>query len=363
MPKRRSTTHVETLHGELCIYEWTTKTVHVLNPIAGCVWDMCDGVTTVEEMTAAVGRDLKAPSATAIVERALSQFDRAGLLEPGTLAGIAPLVSRRVLLRRMGIAAAMPVVTSIAAPTPLAAQSGRTQTFNFTGAAQAFTVPAGIGLLQVDVVGASGGGVFPGVGGGGGRVQATLPVTPLETLTIVVGGNGLGGGGFNGGGGGQGPTGDFRGGGASDIRRGPTRLIIAGGGGGGGPLSNGPGGAGGGLAGGSGTGAGTCATGGSGGTQSAGGAGGAGGPGGTAGAPGTSGTGGQGAPPHVVFPVIFSGGSGGGGGYFGGGGGGGGCTDQGGGGGGGGSSFTDPSTTSVVHTQGFGGSPRIILSW
>src|SRR3954469_22283500 len=93
-PKRRSTAHVETLHGELCIYEWTTKTVHALNPAAARVWELCDGSTTIEEMTATARRDLDAPGAAAIVEHALAQFDRAGLLEPGTLTIAAPLLSR-----------------------------------------------------------------------------------------------------------------------------------------------------------------------------------------------------------------------------------------------------------------------------
>ena len=363
LPKRRSTTHVETLHGELCIYEWTTKTVHALNPAAARVWEMCDGVTTIEEMTAAVRRDLNAPGATAIVAHALTQFDRAGLLEPGTLIDVGRLVSRRALLRRIGVAAAIPVVTSIVAPTPLAAQSGNTITFNFTGAAQSFIVPAGITSLGIDAVGASGLGIPNNAGGSGGRVLATLPVAPSETLTIVVGGNGaLGpsGGGFNGGAAGGGPDGRG-GGGASDIRRGSARVIIAGGGGGEGLTPFGNGGSGGGLVGGMGTG--SCG-GGGGGTQSAGGAGGTGGSGGGPGSSGTSGTGGQGGP--VVAPLT-RGGGGGGGGYFGGGGGGT-CTPgpfAAFGGGGGGSSFADPSATGVTMTQGTfaGNPPKVTLTW
>jgi hypothetical protein len=349
LPRRRITTHVETLHGELCIYEWTTKTVHALNPAAARVWEMCDGRTTIEEMSAMIGRGGDVPRATAIVEHALAKFARAGLLEPASLPHVVPVVSRRALLRRIGVAAAIPVVTSIVAPAPLAAQSGNTRQFNFTGTAQSFDVPAGITSLQVDVVGASGIGPagIPGLTpGAGGRVQATLPVTPGETLTIMVGG-----GFFNGAAG--------NGGGASDIRRGSTRLIVAGGGGGtGGPV--GLGGAGGGLVGAAGIGG--CAGGsGGGGTQSAGGAGGVPGPGGVAGSPGTLGDGGPGA--NGLPPSFFAGG-GGGGGYFGGGGGAA-CGDPLGlsGSGGGGSSFTDPSATSVVHTQGYGGLPRIILSW
>src|SRR5262245_4041574 len=135
-PRRRGTAHVETLDGELCIYEWTSNTVHALNPAAARVWEMCDGSTRIEEMTAVVRRDLQSPGATSIVEHALAQFDRAGLLEPGTFTAVGLLVSRRALLRRIGVAAAIPVVTSIVAPTPLAAQSGNTRRFDFTGASQ-----------------------------------------------------------------------------------------------------------------------------------------------------------------------------------------------------------------------------------
>jgi hypothetical protein len=346
-PQRRRTTHIETLHGELCIYEWTTKTVHALNPAAARVWEMCDGTTTVAEMVAAMQRDESTVHAELIVWHALRQFDRAGLLEPGTLAGVRPVVSRRALLRRLGAVAAIPVVTSIVAPTPLAAQSSRSMTFDFTGAAQFFTVPSGITSLHVDVQGARGSG-RTALKPWGGRVQAILPVSPGELLTIVVGGSGFNGG-FNGGGK-AGANGVGTGGGASDIRRGATRVIVAGGSGGSGfeaLLGFGPvGGTGGGLVAGAG-GGGTCGGNGGGGTQSAGGPGGVGNSGGASGFAGVLGSGGNGAD----APADQNGGNGGGGGYYGGGGGGacGGASS--GGAGGGGSSFTDPSATSVVHTQ------------
>jgi hypothetical protein len=76
--------------------------------------------------------------------------------------------------------------------------------FAYTGAAQTWTVPAGVTSATFDVFGAQG-----GDGGKGGEVKATLPVTPGETLQIVVGGMGAASGcnhagGFNGGG--NGPT-------------------------------------------------------------------------------------------------------------------------------------------------------------
>jgi hypothetical protein len=128
------------------------------------------------------------------------------------------------------------------------------QTFNYTGAAQTFVVPACVSSLTVDVSGAEGGQSGAGLGG---QSQGTLSVTGGEVLYIYVGEKG-GGPGTNGGWNGGGSAGGSDrggGGGASDIRRsGNTfndRVIVAGGGGG--THTGGTGGSGGGLTGGNGS--------------------------------------------------------------------------------------------------------------
>jgi hypothetical protein len=122
-------------------------------------------------------------------------------------------------------------------------------TFTYTGTPRTYTVPAGITSLTVTATGGQGGtssttsGNF--AGGLGARVQATLAVTPGETLTLYVGGGGgLVTRGYNGGGSGgsSGAGSGGGGGGASDVRRSATapstsladRLLVAAGGGGGG---------------------------------------------------------------------------------------------------------------------------------
>ncbi len=266
-------------------------------------------------------------------------------------------------------------------------------TFNYTGSMQTFVVPAGVTELDVEVMGAEGGDAVGNVsgwstagavnhdGGDGGRVTATISVTPGETLNIYVGGEGqLTVGGFNGGGDPASCSGTeviaAGGGGASDIRQGGNtlgdRIVVSGGGGGNGGTFNtyygDPNtGAGGGLTGQDATlnGGNACLPG-TGGTQSAGGT-----PGNTtcwcggsevAGA-GTLGDGGS----SVCAPSGLStcsctgtgctSGGGGGGGYYGGGAGIAFAP------GGGGSSYTDPSATNVVHTQGYQtGNGQIIIT-
>jgi hypothetical protein len=145
-----------------------------------------------------------------------------------------------ILALTLGVAPAAPPAQAQPAPTTL--------TFEYTGAAQSWTVPAGVTQATFDVFGASGGRWGSQSSQGlGGRATARLVVTPGDTIAIVVGEHGrlipkeLNRRTFNGGGaGGIFLTGDGNsggsGGGASDVRIGGTgvehRVLVAGGGGG-----------------------------------------------------------------------------------------------------------------------------------
>lgn len=218
-----------------------------------------------------------------------------------------------------------------------------------TAGTETVTVPAGSSAVVIvaDGAGGAGGGKSSlagtngGDGGSGARVEATLPVTGVATLTLTVGAEGTSRGIGNSG----------NGGGSTSVQAGSQFLVVAAGGGGGGAENGGvAGGAGGsgGEQGAAGANAGS-AGGGGGGNSTGSGLGGSGGTGSSSGSPGTSsysGTGGAGGG--------FSNNSGGwGGGGFGGGGGG--AFDGGAAGGGGGGSFVDPSSTSTTFTSGGGG--------
>ncbi|MFS0701681.1 putative Ig domain-containing protein [Cellulomonas sp. 179-A 4D5 NHS] len=117
------------------------------------------------------------------------------------------------------------------------------QTFVYTGAPQLYVVPEGVTSIDVTLRGGQGGSAGAGKGGGAAVVDATIAVTPGESLQINVGGSGDTGG-WNGGG-----RGVSYGGGASDVRRpafstsascafdlncaADKRVVVAGGGGGG----------------------------------------------------------------------------------------------------------------------------------
>lgn len=264
-------------------------------------------------------------------------------------------------------------------------------TFNYTGAMDTYTVPAGVSMIQIECWGAQGENSGSSTGGLGGYVSGELAVVPGQQLYIFVGGQT----GFNGGGA-DGSGGGFfagNGGGASDVRTGgmtyADRIIVAGGGGGAGKSTCGtqtggdggwPGGTGGWgdfvqadpgtlTGGGSSIGPGGCnmccssSNGGGGGGQDGGGAQGgygsatggtggncggdnsdySGGCGNAAGGGGCFGDGGDG-----LLSGCNGGGGGGGGGWYGGGSGGSNWSA----GGGGGASYFDPAFTSTSYTNG-----------
>jgi len=305
-----------------------------------------------------------------------------------------------------GLAAAAPAhADAICGSGVTVVRVGTTASCTYTAVGEAaFTVPAGVTSLDVVAIGARGGdgtagdgfGGTPGVGGRGARVEATLDVTPGDTLYAEVGGPGETGPepcisgkrdggprGANGGGlGGLGRCfgyGGGAGGGASDVRTTPAasggltggagdpRLVVAGGGGGGGSSLNNAAGDGG-NAGGGGAGAGDggdCAAGatdgGTGGTGAGGGTGGVVCGGADPGQPGASGTPGGGGTGGDGFTANSGGGGGGGGGYIGGGGGAAGGDFGLAMGGGGGSSF-GPAGASFA-TAGIGVAAAVTLSF
>jgi hypothetical protein len=289
----------------------------------------------------------------------------------------------RVIVRLLSVTAlaASGILIAVGGATGAEAQS---VTFDCTGSAQSWVVPANVTSATFDVLGAQGGVGDDGQvdrpsapAGLGGHTTATIGVTPGETIQINVGcagsdslGNAGAPGGFGGSPGGNGGIGGDLGtggggGGSSDVRQGGTaltnRMVVAGGGGGSGGANGvtptavnaaatevGGGGDGGGTAGVDGV-ASANAGGGGGGTQTANGVGGtdAAGCGKAVGVPGADGTDGAGGAGGT--DPTFGAGGGGGGGYRSGGGGAG-CIN--GGGGGGGAGFAAASATGVTHAVG-----------
>ena len=110
---------VQQLADEILVYDQERFKAHCLNHPAALVWKHCDGKKTASEIAQALRHEVGSPVDEELVWLALSQLGKSRLLTeqvmmPEGQAGI----SRREVMRRVGIAAAvaLPVVTSILAP-------------------------------------------------------------------------------------------------------------------------------------------------------------------------------------------------------------------------------------------------------
>ncbi len=108
------------LADELLVYDERKHKAHCLNTTAWKVWEECNGENSVAEISQRTSRKLNASVDEELVLLALAELGKNGLLKE-TVALDA--MSRRAMMRRLGIGAAIaiPAVTSIIAPRAVTA--------------------------------------------------------------------------------------------------------------------------------------------------------------------------------------------------------------------------------------------------
>ena len=111
---------VRELPGEVLVYDSARDRAHCLNETAAFVWRCCDGRNTPQDIALMLGKKANSTVDERIVWLALNQLADHDLLKhrpatPPSLLGI----NRRQMVRVLGLGAivAVPLVTSIVAPT------------------------------------------------------------------------------------------------------------------------------------------------------------------------------------------------------------------------------------------------------
>lgn len=113
------------LPDEELVYDLKNNQAHCLNKLAAAVWKQCDGHQTIAEIASLLQQETSATVSEQTVNVALYQLSKANLLDPQVgWAPEKPNQLRRDILRRIGLGAvALPLVTSIIAPTIAQAMS------------------------------------------------------------------------------------------------------------------------------------------------------------------------------------------------------------------------------------------------
>jgi hypothetical protein len=123
-PRSRRDLIVKELENELLVYDEKSKKAFCLNASSALIWKMCDGATTVAEISERTARSLGMPIDDTFVSFALERLRVDDLLEPGFhIPAETAAVTRAQVMRRIGrvgvaAAVAVPLVTVIMAPTP-----------------------------------------------------------------------------------------------------------------------------------------------------------------------------------------------------------------------------------------------------
>lgn len=123
---RRDGLVISELPDEVLVYDLNQNKAHCLNQTAAQVWNLCDGQTTVTEIARMLAQEANKPVDEEVVWLALKQLGKANLLqERMSMPGAGVNFSRRLAMRRLGLAAAivLPLVTSIVAPMAVSAAS------------------------------------------------------------------------------------------------------------------------------------------------------------------------------------------------------------------------------------------------
>ena len=115
---------IDELPDEVLVYDLDSHEAHCLNRSAALVWRACDGQREPREIARKLTAELDAEFSEELVLLALSQLEKLHLLEHNRNVPVHfAALSRRQMVRRLGFAAAVavPLVTSIVAPTAVQA--------------------------------------------------------------------------------------------------------------------------------------------------------------------------------------------------------------------------------------------------
>jgi hypothetical protein len=122
---RRSRLVVRELPDEVVVYDRDRHQAHCLNRTAAIVFRNADGRHTISDLAALLGGEDPRGVRETLVGLALERLAEAHLIEGEPVAVSAPGLSRRDVVRRVGLGAAvlLPMVASVLAPTPAEASA------------------------------------------------------------------------------------------------------------------------------------------------------------------------------------------------------------------------------------------------
>lgn len=123
---RKDNIVIQEIDGEILIYDLSRNKALCLNETSAMVWNLCDGKTSVAEMSRILTKKVKGNVSEDIVWLAVHQFQKDDLIEKSNQF-TTPFdgMNRREIVKKIGFASmiALPIISAVLAPTAVSAQS------------------------------------------------------------------------------------------------------------------------------------------------------------------------------------------------------------------------------------------------
>ncbi|MEZ5346339.1 MAG: PqqD family protein [Pyrinomonadaceae bacterium] len=123
---RTSEILTQEIAGETLVYDLKKSKAFCLNETSSLIWHLCDGQRSVKQISVLLTERLGTEVTENMVWLAIDQFKADGLLQDNAISNPAfKGMSRREVIRNVGLASAiaLPLVSSLIAPTAAKAQS------------------------------------------------------------------------------------------------------------------------------------------------------------------------------------------------------------------------------------------------
>jgi len=117
---------IQQIGAETLVYDELRHKAFCLNESSSVIWRLANGEHTVAQMRVAASADLKSEVSEEFVLFALEQLRGDGLIEPYSTVAAGPAISRRALLRTLGVRGALlvPMIAAVMAPPAAQAYNG-----------------------------------------------------------------------------------------------------------------------------------------------------------------------------------------------------------------------------------------------
>ena len=110
---------VREIDRELLVYDRKTRKTVCLNESAAVIWQLCDGKTSIDDLSRRLSESFAVPPDPRLIQVALSDFARSRLLDPKSVSDDVKISRREALAGVAGVPLALiPTVFALSAPTP-----------------------------------------------------------------------------------------------------------------------------------------------------------------------------------------------------------------------------------------------------